>query len=679
MRVGIVIFLLWISVFLRAQPEAPTLHCLSVNNSGFVTIQWLPPSTIPPDFLSYDIWFAPDQATAFTKLISVTDSNQLSYTDLFANAQAAPRFYYIITTAAAGSSLPSDTLETMFVVVTTADFENATITWNPIHIPPLPSAGEWYYLYREYPSGTWTLIDSTKNLSIINHFGLCNKQQDIINYLVRQKDMTGSCESVSSSDGEVLGNRVQPDIPLMDSVSINAAGNIIIGWQPSDSLDTQGYIIYQVTVTNDSIAYVDGRLSSSYLHTSVNPCTGSYSYAIAAIDSCGNKSPGTFEQPQNTILLQDIVYDPCQMVDTIRWNEYRNFSPSLGGYRLYVSANLGPYQLLATLSPGQTEYIHENLLGNSNYTYFIRAFSSDGSKTSSSCRKSVTTFNSPKPSFMYIRYVTVENNQYVRLLFNTDTIAFVYDYPVMRSENSSGPFSQIGTVTPTGFSSLEYIDNTADFTHKSYYYQIAVIDSCKNESVIANTVRTIFLSVTSTPDLANILSWNEYSEWSGGVSSYNVYRREGEGEPLQLIATPLPGTTTYTDNSFTVGSSAYRLSYLVEAVEGSGNLYGFTEHSFSNEAIATPETKITMPNAFIPKGANPVLKPVMIFTETDNFIFSIYNRWGQLVFQTSDPTQGWDGTLNGSYVAQDVYVYHIRYQDSTGRINDKTGTVAVIF
>jgi gliding motility-associated-like protein len=679
MRVGIVFFLLWISVLLRAQPEAPVLICVSVNNSGSVTINWLPPPAIPPDFLSYDIYFAPDQITAFTKLISIADSNQLSYTDPLANAGAAPRFYYVIIAAAAGSSLPSDTLETIFIVVTTADFENATITWNPIHNPPLPSMDDWYFLYREYPPGTWTLTDSTRNLSAFNHFGLCNKQHDIINYRVRQKDITGSCESVSSTDGELLGNQAQPDIPLIDSVSIDAAGNIVIGWDPSDSLDTQGYIIYQVTATNDSIDYVDGRLSSSYLHTSVNPCSTSYSYAIAAIDSCGNKSPGTFEKPQNTILLQDISYDPCQMADTIRWNEYINFSPSTGGYKVFVSENLGPYQLLATLSPGQTEYVHENLLSNTNYTYFIRAFSSDNAKSSSSCRKSIVTFNSPKPSFMYIRYVTVENNQYVRLLFKTDTVAFVYDYPVMRSEDPSGPYSQVGTVTPVGVSNLEYIDQTADFTHKSYYYQVAVIDSCKNESVIANTVRTIFLTVISTPDLVNMLSWNAYSEWSGGVNEYNVFRREGEGEALQLIATLPPGSEAYTDNSFTVGSSSYRLSYLVEAVEGSGDIYGFSEQSFSNEAIATPETRIIMPNAFIPKGANPVLKPVMIFTETDGYLFSIYNRWGQLVFQTSDPAQGWDGTLNGSYIAQDVYVYHIRYKDSSGQVNDKTGTVAVIF
>jgi gliding motility-associated-like protein len=35
----------------------------------------------------------------------------------------------------------------------------------------------------------------------------------------------------------------------------------------------------------------------------------------------------------------------------------------------------------------------------------------------------------------------------------------------------------------------------------------------------------------------------------------------------------------------------------------------------------------------------------------------IYNRWGEMVFQTSDPREGWDGTYNGTPQEMEVYFY----------------------
>jgi len=50
------------------------------------------------------------------------------------------------------------------------------------------------------------------------------------------------------------------------------------------------------------------------------------------------------------------------------------------------------------------------------------------------------------------------------------------------------------------------------------------------------------------------------------------------------------------------------------------------------------------------------------FAEID---FRIYNRYGKLVFETTDPDIGWDGTVNGEKQEVEVYTYYIRvlYQD----------------
>ncbi|MCB0655238.1 MAG: gliding motility-associated C-terminal domain-containing protein, partial [Saprospiraceae bacterium] len=46
----------------------------------------------------------------------------------------------------------------------------------------------------------------------------------------------------------------------------------------------------------------------------------------------------------------------------------------------------------------------------------------------------------------------------------------------------------------------------------------------------------------------------------------------------------------------------------------------------------------------------------------------IYNRWGDVVFETSDPGVGWDGTRGGRTLPADVYIARIfiRYTDDNG-------------
>jgi gliding motility-associated-like protein len=65
---------------------------------------------------------------------------------------------------------------------------------------------------------------------------------------------------------------------------------------------------------------------------------------------------------------------------------------------------------------------------------------------------------------------------------------------------------------------------------------------------------------------------------------------------------------------------------------------------------------IYVPKAFSPNndGVNDVLRPILVGIQTFHY-FTVYNRWGNIVFTTTDPTQGWDGTFKG--VAQPVETY----------------------
>lgn len=86
-----------------------------------------------------------------------------------------------------------------------------------------------------------------------------------------------------------------------------------------------------------------------------------------------------------------------------------------------------------------------------------------------------------------------------------------------------------------------------------------------------------------------------------------------------------------------------------------------------------------IPNAFTPNndGLNDKLKAfapgVRQFKR-----FSIYNRWGVLVFSTTRETEGWDGTHNGVNQPTGVYVWSLEYVNVEGRNVVEKGTVTLI-
>jgi gliding motility-associated-like protein len=89
------------------------------------------------------------------------------------------------------------------------------------------------------------------------------------------------------------------------------------------------------------------------------------------------------------------------------------------------------------------------------------------------------------------------------------------------------------------------------------------------------------------------------------------------------------------------------------------------------DTIIAPITKmqscyITVPNGFTPNGdgKNDYLYPLNAMMATD-LEFRVYNRIGQLVFETRDWTRKWDGTINGKPQATGTYVWTLRYMDGS--------------
>lgn len=108
-------------------------------------------------------------------------------------------------------------------------------------------------------------------------------------------------------------------------------------------------------------------------------------------------------------------------------------------------------------------------------------------------------------------------------------------------------------------------------------------------------------------------------------------------------------------------------------VGGSGNIRvevtrcGVTVADDINVDYLSKEMTFYVPNAFTPADENLLndeLKPRGKVKEPFTYRFSIYNKWGQKVFETNDFNKGWDGSSNGIKLPSDVYVWTIEaYSD----------------
>ena len=129
-----------------------------------------------------------------------------------------------------------------------------------------------------------------------------------------------------------------------------------------------------------------------------------------------------------------------------------------------------------------------------------------------------------------------------------------------------------------------------------------------------------------------------------------------------------------------VRSSGSQSANYIEANEAFLNQYLFQDKSISNTVIINKPPRVFIPNAFSPKGYNSKFYPVAVFVKSDDYIFRIFNRWGQILYETNipGPLNGWDGTYEGKFVPAGVYVFYVRFKTATGDYFEKRGTVTVI-
>jgi gliding motility-associated-like protein len=158
-----------------------------------------------------------------------------------------------------------------------------------------------------------------------------------------------------------------------------------------------------------------------------------------------------------------------------------------------------------------------------------------------------------------------------------------------------------------------------------------------------------------------------------------------EGESVQIIATE-NGTYTYvwsppgglsgTDIPSPLATPDESVVYTLVVTDENGCI---VERTVTIIVLTLcEEPYVFIPTGFTPNGdgKNDTFK--VIGNNLDEIYLAVYNRWGELIFETRDPSAGWDGTYKGKLLPPDAYGFYARVKCVGGLEYSKKGNVTLL-
>lgn len=665
--------------------EPPKMQCLRLlNNNQRIKISW---NYNTADCSKYKIfYFYINYQLCDSMTVSSGNSYNYNFCDYGSkeiDGIPVENVYhcYIMAVDSSGNIAYSDTIKSITLTVTPQ--ENNTLAFLEWESPTTNLDNSWGEFFNIYKKRTFEPNFSTtpfatvpKNqLSYIDTSDVCSDtvlyQVSINNYYSNFEN----CQFMTTIGSVFLSDSTDPKAPILDSVSITPTNEVLLGFHSTEP-NMMAYIIYHIT-ENGNIALDTVRDATFWIDTDINPSNVTRTYRISVLDSCMNGSPMT-EDPQKNIKVELQGSDACAKQAIINWNAYQNLHDGVDKYEVLLSDDLG--QNWTSLGfTDNTSYMISSLQLNTTYIVYVRVVNTSGTITSSSNRVNFSITAEATNDFTYIRTVSVEDNRHllIRVFTSGDTLAFE-SLTLQRSEDGTN-FVNIKTL-PYVQNTANYVfyDSSINFARNIYYYRTFITDDCGSDVAYSNIAHNLLLKGESLTQ-NNSLNWQAYDSWNGQVINYRVLRKTEMEDGFSVISEVTPSSfNSYHDDVSSLAESGSKFVYYIVAEENPNN-YGFAETSNSNYLTLTQHPTLFIPNAFRPTGANNnVFNPVNSFVSPDGYCLSIYSRTGDLIFVSTNPSQGWNGKIKDKYAPLGVYVYHITYKLPDNTLVERDGTVTVV-
>jgi gliding motility-associated-like protein len=216
--------------------------------------------------------------------------------------------------------------------------------------------------------------------------------------------------------------------------------------------------------------------------------------------------------------------------------------------------------------------------------------------------------------------------------------------------------------TFTGFGPHEY--NFSGNGCADLVYTLTNAQGCVNQQLLEDYTCPLPSPIASfTHDPMEINSFDNgvnFTNTSLGADNYLWIF--GDGSPNETIENPYheyEATDDFIELSFQITLVAYSAEGCVDTAINYINL--------------VPALIYYVPNAFTPDGDdhNNLFKPVFSAGySVDKYSFMIFNRWGEVIYETQDIAAGWDGTYKGLPSQEGVYTWKIQFMKSNNAFRE---------
>jgi gliding motility-associated-like protein len=139
---------------------------------------------------------------------------------------------------------------------------------------------------------------------------------------------------------------------------------------------------------------------------------------------------------------------------------------------------------------------------------------------------------------------------------------------------------------------------------------------------------------------------------------------------------PYDDTFTTFEPRYSYGkdTATYTIQLIVTSQPG-----GCTD-TFRKAVFVGPDIIVWIPDVFTPDGAGPGKNNTFNVTASNfkGINVTVYNRWGEKLYETNDINKGWDGMANGQECQSGVYVYHVEVTSFEDKVYKFDGTITLL-
>jgi gliding motility-associated-like protein len=488
--------------------------------------------------------------------------------------------------------------------------------------------------------------------------------------------------SLTSPEGLAQSNATPPN--LKNASVINEQGDVRLTWELTDTLDSD------INIARDSL-FIDAYVKiHTITDTSIQTWTDrnstankkSRSYKLDYnLEIGGVPSSNKF----NTIHTK-ISLDTCKKENNLVWSrhvqssKYINFNDTIAmaRYNLWRSVDGGSYEKIATNDPSDTTYTDQGIEYDRIYKYYVEGVrAADTSIKSKSNRVSINTGMPDDPDYINFDRLQADKKQ-VKMVFSIAPNSELLNYVLLRSENLEGPYDTLQTFNKPD-NTVEYKDESLNPLKEIFYYHLASVNQCGALTTRSDTFPNILLKVTKD-EMSSMLEWNEMGHMPSSGTTYNVYRKIGDGGAFTLLESTVGSPYRDTEiASFRGKNVSSRFCYKLEAEVNPA--HGQGSKVVSPGSCVYMEPGIFIPNAFTPNGdgKNDAFKPEFTFIPR-HYLLIIYSRTGMKVFESRNAKVPWRGRIGGGRKAPGgTYTYYLEVQNPGDEIIRKRGQITLIY